>query len=58
LKWLASNTGELGVDKDRIAIGGGSAAVVGSQFSIVGSDRAEIKIIFQLLIYPMIDDKM
>jgi acetyl esterase/lipase len=58
LKWLASNTGELGIDKSRIAIGGGSAGGgLAASLALLARDRAETNITFQLLIYPMIDDK-
>jgi acetyl esterase/lipase len=57
LKWLAGNTKELGVDRSRIAIGGGSAGGgLAAGLALLARDRAEIKVIFQLLVYPMIND--
>lgn len=57
LKWLAANANKLGVDYSRIAIGGASAGGgLASGLAILARDRAELKIIFQLLIYPMIND--
>jgi len=57
LKWLAANTGEFGIDKTRIAIGGGSAGGgLAASLALLARDRAEVDIAFQLLIYPMIDD--
>jgi acetyl esterase/lipase len=58
LKWLHSNAAELGVDPTRIAImgasaGGGHAAML----AIAARDRGEIPLLFQLLIYPMLDDR-
>lgn len=58
LSWLAANGAEIGVDTDRIGIGGpsgggGMAAALG----LLTRDRGEIDLDFQLLIYPMIDDR-
>ncbi len=58
LRWLYSNAKELGVDIRRIAIkgesaGGGHAAAL----AIAARDRGEIPICFQVLIYPMLDDR-
>ncbi len=58
LKWLAANASALGVDPKRIAIGGASAGGgLAAGLAILARDRAEIPICFQLLIYPMIDDR-
>jgi acetyl esterase/lipase len=58
LRWLYTNADTLGVDRKRIAVGGesaggGHAAVL----AIAARDRKEIPIAFQLLIYPMLDDR-
>jgi len=58
LKWVYNHAEELGADRKRIAIagesaGGGHAAAL----AIHARDRAEVPIIFQLLIYPMLDDR-
>ena len=58
LKWLHRSAHSLGVDPSRIAImgesaGGGHAAMLG----IAARDRGEVPIAFQLLIYPMLDDR-
>ena len=58
LRWLYKNSDELGVDRKRIAIGGESAG--GSHaalLAIAARDRHEIPILFQLLIYPALDDR-
>jgi acetyl esterase/lipase len=58
LKWLDSHSQELGIDAKRIAIGGESAGG-GLAASLVqlAQDRQEIKPVFQLLVYPMLDDR-
>jgi len=57
LKWLWTNHKELGADASRIAIGGASAGGgLAAGLSLLARDRNEIKVLFQLLIYPMIDD--
>jgi acetyl esterase/lipase len=57
LKWLAAQADDLAVDRSRIAIGGGSAGGgLAAALAILARDRVEVKIMFQLLIYPMIDD--
>lgn len=58
LKWLHASAGSLGVDPSRIAVmgasaGGGHAAML----AIAARDRGEVPIAFQLLIYPMLDDR-
>jgi acetyl esterase/lipase len=58
LLWVYRNAEELGIDRKRIAIcgesaGGGHAAAL----AIHARDRGEVPILFQLLIYPMLDDR-
>lgn len=58
LKWLHANAAELGVDPARIALmgesaGGGHAAIL----AIKARDRGEVPVLFQSLVYPMIDDR-
>jgi acetyl esterase/lipase len=58
LKWTAANTEELGIDPGSIAIGGGSAGGgLAAGLALLVRDRAEIDIMYQFLIYPMIDDR-
>lgn len=58
LKWLHANAGELGVDAGRIAIGGASAGGgLSATLGLLTRDRGEIPLAFQLLIYPMLDDR-
>ena len=58
LKWLHANASSHGADPKRIAImgesaGGGLAATL----AIAARDRGEVSITYQLLIYPMLDDR-
>jgi acetyl esterase/lipase len=58
LKWTADKSVQLGIDKQRIGIGGGSAGGgLAAGLALITRDRHEIDIVFQLLIYPMIDDR-
>jgi acetyl esterase/lipase len=58
LKWVHAQCKDLGIDPDRIAIGGESAGG-GLAASLVqlAHDTGEIRPAFQLLIYPMLDDR-
>ena len=58
LKWLHENADELGVDRNRIAIGGESAGGgLAAALALFARDRGEFNICFQVLIYPMLDDR-
>lgn len=58
LAWLHANAESLGVDRSRIAIGGESAGGGhAAALAIYARDRGEIPICFQLLEYPMLDDR-
>jgi acetyl esterase/lipase len=58
LKWLYTNASELGVDATRIAIGGDSAGGgLTAGLALLTRDRGEVPLVFQLLIYPMLDDR-
>lgn len=57
LLWMASHSEELGLDRNRLAIGGASAGGgLAAGLALLARDRGEIDLIYQLLIYPMIDD--
>jgi len=57
LKWLATHADEIGVDRSRIAIGGASAGGgLAAGLALLARDRAEVNIVFQLLVYPMLND--
>jgi acetyl esterase/lipase len=58
LKWLHATADELGADRSRIALagesaGGGHAAML----AIAARDRGEVPVMFQSLVYPMLDDR-
>ena len=58
LAWLHANAAALGIDPTRIAVvgesaGGGHAAAL----AIAARDRREYPLAFQVLIYPMLDDR-
>jgi acetyl esterase/lipase len=58
LRWVFEHAAEIGVDPGRVGIcgisaGGGLAAGL----ALLARDRAELDVAFQLLIYPMIDDR-
>jgi acetyl esterase/lipase len=58
LMWLHAHAAELGVDPDRIAIGGASAGGgLAAALALLARDRGEVALAFQLLIYPMLDDR-
>jgi acetyl esterase/lipase len=58
LRWLHAEAKTLGVLPNRIAIGGASAgAGLAAGVALMARDRNELPIAFQLLIYPMLDDR-
>ena len=58
LKWLSAYAGEVGVDRSRIAIGGASAGGgLAAGLALLARDRAEVDVSFQILVYPMINDR-
>jgi len=58
LRWLHDQAETLGIRPDRIAIGGASAGGgLAAGVALMAHDRAEVPVAFQLLIYPMLDDR-
>ncbi|MBM3346347.1 MAG: alpha/beta hydrolase [Betaproteobacteria bacterium] len=58
LKWMHTSAAALGIDDKRIAIGGRSAGGgLAAGLALMARDRAEVFPVFQMLIYPMIDDR-
>jgi acetyl esterase/lipase len=57
LAWLFSSAATLGIDAERIALGGASAGGgLAAGVALAARDRGEVRPCFQLLRYPMIDD--
>lgn len=58
LKWLHANAEALNVRPDRIAIAGASAGGgLAAGLTLLARYRKEIPVAFQLLVYPMLDDR-
>lgn len=56
-EWAADNAGELGVDPERIVVGGDSAGGnLAAAVALMARDRGGPALAAQLLIYPMLDD--
>lgn len=57
LQWLGTNASQLGIDATRIAIGGASAGGgLAAGLALLTRDRGGVAPIFQLLVYPGLDD--
>lgn len=58
LKWMAEHADELHIDSSRLAIGGASAGGgLTAALAILARDRGGPNIVFQMPLYPMIDDR-
>jgi acetyl esterase/lipase len=58
LKWTFENAANLGIDASRIGVnGGGSGGALAAGLCLLARDRGEIAIGFQVLFYPMLDDR-
>ncbi len=58
LKWLATHAEELAIDSSRMCAGGASAGGgLSAGLALLARDRGEFKLAWQLLLYPMIDDR-
>ncbi|MET0627008.1 MAG: alpha/beta hydrolase [Acidimicrobiia bacterium] len=59
LQWTVSHADELGIDPTRIVLAGASAgAGLAAALALLARDRGEIAVAHQLLVYPMLDDRM
>ena len=59
LEWLAANAEELGVDRDRIAVGGESAGGgLAAGVALLARDRQGPALCFQMLDIPELDDRL
>ncbi|MEU3017603.1 alpha/beta hydrolase [Nocardiopsis sp. NPDC007018] len=58
LRWMTDRAGELGIDPHRVAIGGASAGGgITAALALMCRDRGGPRPLFQLLVYPMLDDR-
>jgi acetyl esterase/lipase len=58
LEWVHAQAHSLHIHPDRIAVGGESAGGgLAATLAQLAYDRGEIKLVFQLLVYPMLDDR-
>jgi len=58
LRWVFEHDAELGVDGDRVGVGGVSAGGgLAAALALLARDRGEVAIAFQLLDCPMLDDR-
>ncbi len=58
LAWIHDNAATLGVDAARVAVGGDSAGGgLAASLALLARDRGKYPVCFQLLIYPMLDDR-
>jgi acetyl esterase/lipase len=58
LEWFFAKADEFGVDPNRIALGGASAGGgLAAGLALLARDRRRVKPCFQLLTYPMLDDR-
>ncbi|MEV6672519.1 alpha/beta hydrolase [Streptomyces sp. NPDC051162] len=59
LEWMAKNTAELGIDPDRMGVAGCSAGgALAAALTLMARDRGGPRLVFQLLTFPVIDDRM
>jgi len=59
LKWMKNHAEELGIRPDQLMVGGESAGGgLTAALCLYARDRDEVKIAFQMPLYPMIDDRM
>jgi acetyl esterase/lipase len=59
LAWTWGHADELGIDGRRLAVGGSSAGGgLAAAVALMARDRGGPPLTFQLLIYPMLDDRM
>jgi acetyl esterase/lipase len=58
LKWTYDHADELGIDRNRIGVGGVSAGGgLAAALALLARDRGEVPVAFQLLDCPMLDDR-
>lgn len=58
LQWLKANAESLGVRSDQLIVAGGSAGGgLTAAISLTAREKGDVRIAFQMPIYPMIDDR-
>lgn len=58
LRWVHEHADEIGVDTTKVGIGGVSAGGgLAAGLALLARDRGELPVAWQLLIYPMLDDR-
>lgn len=58
LRWASEHGGDFGIDTGHIGVGGASAGGgLAAALALLARDRGEISLGFQLLLYPMLDDR-
>jgi acetyl esterase/lipase len=58
LRWLFAHADSLHIDAARIALGGASAGGgLAATLALFAHDKGEVRPAFQLLVYPMLDDR-
>lgn len=58
LAWVHENAAKLGIDPGRVGIGGASAGGgLAAALALLARDRGELPVDYQLLVYPMLDDR-
>ena len=58
LVWMVEHAAELGIRSDQIFVGGESAGGgLAAALCILARDRGEVKIAYQMPLYPMLDDR-
>jgi acetyl esterase/lipase len=59
VEWVVRNHRELGIDAGRVAVGGASAGgALAAAVALMARDRGAPKLCFQLLVYPVLDDRL
>jgi acetyl esterase/lipase len=59
LRWVEANAGELGIDRNRIAVAGSSSgACLAAALALLARDRGGPQLCFQLLNAPVLDDRL
>ncbi|MGL5540612.1 MAG: alpha/beta hydrolase [Erysipelotrichaceae bacterium] len=59
LVWMKEHAKELGINPDQLFVGGNSAGGgLTASLTLYARDKGEVKVAFQMPLYPMLDDRM